>query len=61
MELAQTDLGRYFNKLRNENTKLTEEQIKKMMKQIVKGISVRKFMTKRYNFEIVYASGRRYT
>ncbi|CAI2358769.1 unnamed protein product [Moneuplotes crassus] len=38
MELAQTDLARYFSQLRKDNVILMEDQIKKMMKQIVTGV-----------------------
>lgn len=38
MELGQIDLGRYFNKIANEGGKLTEEQIRKFMTQIIKGV-----------------------
>lgn len=38
MELASTDLARYVTKLANDGGKLTEEQIKKFIKQIVKGV-----------------------
>ena len=43
MELAQLDFGKYLNKLANDNTKLTDLQIRKFMSQIVKGV---KFMHK---------------
>lgn len=38
MELAQTDLGRYFQKLNKDGKKLTEEQIRKFMRQIASGV-----------------------
>ena len=38
MELAQTDLGRYFQKLKKDGKKLTEEQIRKFMRQIASGV-----------------------
>lgn len=42
MELAKTDLARHFTQLRNDGAKLTEEQIRKMMKQIISGVQVSK-------------------
>ncbi|CAI2358802.1 unnamed protein product [Moneuplotes crassus] len=39
MELAKTDLARYFTQLRNDGRKFTEEQIKKMMRQIINGVA----------------------
>ena len=39
MELASTDLGHHLQRLYNDSVKLTEEQIRKYMKQIVKGVA----------------------
>ena len=38
MDLAKSDLSTYFQNLTNEGTKLTEEQIRKFIKQIVQGV-----------------------
>ena len=38
MELAKSDLWNYFEGLQKEGTKLTEEQIRKFVKQIVLGV-----------------------
>lgn len=54
MELGQIDLGKYFNKLANEGVKLTEEQIRKYMTQIIKGV---RFMHETgYVFNIIVSS-----